>query len=105
MGKISSEGDSISWLQLYLLFFWSQADISFEAENEFLRAREMSQGVVNSLCRQMQLVDAHAMTAAIHEQRSHMHSRIGCDNLPLSLADDVHLGMILLSEKCSDRDV
>jgi hypothetical protein len=28
VGKISSEAESVSWLQLYLLFFWSDADIS-----------------------------------------------------------------------------
>src|SRR5215831_10642958 len=56
VGKISSEGDGISWLQLYLLFFWSEADISRETVEEFLRAREMSEGAVGCLCRQLQLI-------------------------------------------------
>src|SRR5215831_4989562 len=41
VGKISSEADGVSWLQLYLLFFWPEADISVETEEEFLGARKM----------------------------------------------------------------
>jgi hypothetical protein len=103
--KISSEADSVSWLQIYLLFFWPEAEISFQTEEKFLRAREMSQGAVECLCRQMHLIDAHAVTAAINKQCSASQPRSGCHDLPLSPTDEVHLGMILLSEKGSDRDV
>ena len=45
------------------------------------------------------------MTAAISKEWSDIQPRIGGDDLPHSPTDDVHLGMILLSEKGSDRDV
>src|SRR5262249_33133318 len=105
VGKISSEGDGISWLQLYLLFFWSEADISRETVEEFLRAREMSEGAVGCLCRQLQLIDAHTMTAAINKQCSAPQPSIGYDDLSFSSTDDGHLRMVLLSEKGSNRDV
>src|SRR5258706_11468417 len=68
VGKISSEAESVSWLQIYLLFFWSEAHISFETEEEFLRARQMSEGAVDGLCRQRHRIEGQAWPAVTNKQ-------------------------------------
>ena len=89
MGKISREPDSVSGLELHLPSFWSEADISLETEDEFLRAREMSQGAIGYLCREMQLMDSYTMAAAINKEWSDPQPGIGCDDLSLPTTDNV----------------
>src|SRR5689334_16910370 len=55
--EISGEPDSISRLELHFLSLWPKADITLKAEDEFLRARKMSERAIGHLRGKLQFVD------------------------------------------------
>ncbi|EFH81052.1 hypothetical protein Krac_1723 [Ktedonobacter racemifer DSM 44963] len=56
--------DGISRLQVNLLSLWTKSKVSFETHDEFSCAREMSQRVIRSLGRHMDLIDFRALSVA-----------------------------------------
>jgi hypothetical protein len=65
--EISRKPDRISSFQKHLLPFRSEAEISFDVDNEFFGTRAMGQGVIDRAWWYDQLVDFCAVIAPLDE--------------------------------------